>query len=76
MHLKLPILKARDIIRVLQHDGWYEVEARGGHRAFEHPYKRGKVTVPIHGGKDVPRWVLERVLKQAGLAANEFLKLL
>ena len=32
-------------------------------------------SVPMHGGKDIGRGLLTKILKQAGLSVKEFLKL-
>lgn len=39
---------------------------KGSHLQLEHSSKKGKVTVPIHGG-DIPIGTLNSILKQAGL---------
>lgn len=41
---------AREIIRIIEADGWYEVHQVGSHKQFKHPTKSGKVTVPDHRG--------------------------
>ena len=63
-------MTARDILRVLREDGWYEVYQRGSHLHLEHPDKPGKVTVAIHKGT-IPRGTLNSILKQAGLKAKK-----
>jgi predicted RNA binding protein YcfA (HicA-like mRNA interferase family) len=60
-------MKGRDVIRMLQQDGWFEVPAKGGHRQLKHPTKPGRVTVSGHLGKDIPPGTLNSILKQAGL---------
>ncbi len=60
-------MKARDIIRMLEQDGWFIVPAKGGHRQFKHSVKLGRVTVPGNLGRDVPPGTLNSILKQAGL---------
>jgi predicted RNA binding protein YcfA (HicA-like mRNA interferase family) len=61
-------MKTKDIIRLLKTDGWYEVESKGGHRQYKHAVKPGRVTVPFHGGSaELPKFVAESILKQAGL---------
>ena len=60
-------MKARELIRMIERDGWYQVPAKGGHRQFRHPSKLGRVTIPGNLGKDVPIGTLNSVLKQAGL---------
>ena len=38
-------MKVRDIIRLIEADGWQLVATRGSHRQYKHPTKSGKVTV-------------------------------
>ena len=38
-------MKVREVIRLLQQDGWCHVRTRGSHRQFQHPEKAGTVTV-------------------------------
>lgn len=44
---------AREILKILYKDGWYEVNQEGSHLQLKHPTKPGKVTVPMHSGKDI-----------------------
>jgi predicted RNA binding protein YcfA (HicA-like mRNA interferase family) len=47
-------MKVRDLLKVLSEDGWKEKNQKGSHLQLEHPVKKGKVTVPVHGG-DIPK---------------------
>ena len=60
-------MRAREILKLLKSDGWYEVEQRGSHVQLKHPEKPGKVTVPNHGSKDIPTGTAKQIMKQAGL---------
>ena len=60
-------MKVRDVLRLLEVDGWYQVRMRGSHRQFKHSAKRGLVTVPGHLGDELALGTLNNVLKQAGL---------
>lgn len=60
-------MKIRDIIRLVEDDGWFLVRTRGSHRHFKHPSKPGLVTIAGHPGVDMPKGTLNSVLKQAGL---------
>ena len=60
-------MKIRDVIRMLEDDGWYQVRQRGSHRQFRHPTKPGLVTVAGKPGDELARGTLSSVLKQAGL---------
>jgi len=59
-------MKVRDILKILREDGWIEKTQKGSHLHLEHRIKKGKVTVPVHGG-DIPKGTLNSILKQAGL---------
>ena len=60
-------MKVRDIIRLVEDDGWFLVRTRGSHRHFKHPSKPGLVTIAGHPGVDMPKGTQNSVLKQAGL---------
>jgi len=60
-------MKVRDVIKLLEADGWYLVATRGSHRQYKHLIKRGRVTLPGNGSDDLPPGTLNSVLKQAGL---------
>ena len=48
-------MKVRDVIRLVEDDGWRLVETEGSHRQFRHPSKPGRVTVSGHPGDDMPQ---------------------
>jgi predicted RNA binding protein YcfA (HicA-like mRNA interferase family) len=60
-------MKTRDIIKLIEFDGWRLVQQRGSHRQFRHPSKPGKVTVAGHPSADMAPKTLRSILKQAGL---------
>jgi predicted RNA binding protein YcfA (HicA-like mRNA interferase family) len=60
-------VKVRAMIKLIERDGWRQARQRGSHRQFEHPTKRGKVTVPGHRNGDVHPELRANILKQAGL---------
>ncbi len=60
-------MKIRDIIKLLEQDGWYLDRTRGSHAQYRHPVKRGVVTVPGKAGDELAAGTLNSVLKQAGL---------
>ncbi|MGB8495074.1 MAG: type II toxin-antitoxin system HicA family toxin [Candidatus Acidiferrum sp.] len=60
-------MKVRDVIRLLEADGWYLARIRGSHRQYKHPAKRGLVTLAGKPGEDVAPGTLNSVMKQAGL---------
>jgi len=60
-------MKVRDVLRLLNEDGWYHVATEGSHRQYKHPTKAGRVTVPGKPNDELPPGTLNSILKQAGL---------
>ena len=59
----------RDLIKLVQADGWYIVNGKGNsssHIQFKHPTKKGKVTIPVSKGSLTKNIELS-VKRQAGL---------
>jgi predicted RNA binding protein YcfA (HicA-like mRNA interferase family) len=63
-------VKVRELIRLLEDDGWYLARTRGSHRQYRHGTKPGCVTVAGKLSADIPPGTLRSALKQAGLKDN------
>jgi predicted RNA binding protein YcfA (HicA-like mRNA interferase family) len=61
-------VKIREVIKLIQADGWYVVETHGSHRQFKHAVKPGRVTIAGHPGDDLAPGTLNSVLKQAQIS--------
>ena len=59
-------MHSRDVIRLLEADGWKEVARKGSHAQFKHPVKKGRVTVP-DPKRDLPVGTLRSIEKQSGI---------
>ena len=70
---RLPVLTAREIIRILEALGFEEVRQRGSHKQFRHPDGR-RTTVPVHGGRDISPTLLRQIIKDSRVTAEEFLR--
>jgi predicted RNA binding protein YcfA (HicA-like mRNA interferase family) len=60
-------MKVREVVKLLEADGWCLARTRGSHRQYKHPTKAGTVTVSGKPNVDVPPGTLNSILKQAGL---------
>jgi predicted RNA binding protein YcfA (HicA-like mRNA interferase family) len=60
-------VKVRDVIKLIESDGWVHVRTTGSHHHFHHPTKSGTVTVPGRPSDDVRPGTLNSILKQAAL---------
>ena len=60
-------MKVRDVLKMLDEDGWRLDRTRGSHRQFKHSTKPGLVTVTGKSNDDLGPGTLNSILKQAGL---------
>lgn len=60
-------MKVKELIKLIEKDGWHLLRTKGSHRQFHHPAKSGTVTIAGKESVDVPPGTLNSVLKQAGL---------
>ena len=73
--MSLRPIKAERLIKVLAEAGFRPVRRRGSHVLLKRD--DGRVTVvPVHGGEEIGRGLLSKILKDAGLTREEYLKLL
>lgn len=60
-------MKVKELVKLIESDGWTQVRMKGSHRQFKHPAKPGTVTIAGKSSVDVPPGTANNVLKQAGL---------
>lgn len=60
-------MKVREVIKMLEKDGWFVVNTSGSHRQFRHLRKLGRVTVAGGQSDDLAPGTLNSILKQAKL---------
>jgi predicted RNA binding protein YcfA (HicA-like mRNA interferase family) len=60
-------MKVREVIQLIEDDGWFLARTRGSHRQYKHSVKTGLVTVPGKPSDDLAPGTLNSILKQAGL---------
>lgn len=72
---KLPVIKSRELIRVLRRLGFFKHHQVGSHAQFKHP-KGKKITVPIHSGKDIGKKMLRGIINDLDVTVEKFIALL
>ncbi len=60
-------MKVREIIKLIEADGWYQVDTKGSHRQYKHPRKLGRVTIAGNLNDDLALGTLNSIFKQAKL---------
>lgn len=73
MNGKLPLLDAKELIKILNKMGFEVIRQRGSHVYTKH--KDGRATVvPMHAGREIGRGLLKRILNEIDISREEFLK--
>ncbi len=70
---KAPVLKPRELARLLEALQFREVRQRGSHRQYRHADGRA-TTVPFHKGRDISPILLRQIAKDIGLTIDEIIK--
>jgi predicted RNA binding protein YcfA (HicA-like mRNA interferase family) len=60
-------VKVRDVIELIERDGWRLDRQRGSHHIYNHNSKQGIVVMAGAHGSDVPAGTLGSILRQAGM---------
>ncbi len=68
----VPVLKPREVERLLQRQGFTLARQRGSHRQYRHPDGRA-TTIPFHAGRDIAPTLLRRIARDIGLSVDELL---
>jgi predicted RNA binding protein YcfA (HicA-like mRNA interferase family) len=64
-------MRIRDVIKLIEEDGWYLTRTRGSHLQFKHPLKLGLVTIAGRPDKELHSKTLKSILRQAGIMEME-----
>ncbi len=69
----VPVLKPREVVRILERMGFVEVRQRGSHKQFNHVDGRF-TTVRMHQGRDVSPFLLRKIAEDIKTTLGELLK--
>jgi predicted RNA binding protein YcfA (HicA-like mRNA interferase family) len=64
-------MKVREVIALVEADGWVLVRTRDEHRQYKHPTNPGLVTIAGNRNRDIPPGTLRNILRQAGLTRSD-----
>ena len=71
---KLPVLSGQEVRRVLESHGFRMVRQRGSHMVMQRADDGGTTTVPVPDHGELRTGTLRSIIRQSGLAVEEFLK--
>ncbi len=73
--MKLPLVDAKTLIKILVLKGYRQIRQSGSHVQFKDDLGT-LITVPIHSGKDIGRGLLRKIIRDMELTRDEFISLL
>lgn len=73
--MKLPLVDAKKLIKILEHSGYTKLRQKGSHVQFKND-KGIIITVPIHSGRDIGRGLLRKIIRDMEISKDEFIELL
>ncbi len=63
-------MKVKEIIKLIESDGWFLAATKGSHRQYKHSFKAGRVTIAGKPSSDISPGTLNSILKQANIKGN------
>ena len=60
-------MRVKEIIKIIEQDGWFMVRIKGSHRQYKHQDKKGVVTIAGNLNDELAKGTLNSILNQAGL---------
>jgi predicted RNA binding protein YcfA (HicA-like mRNA interferase family) len=74
---RLPVVNGKRVIQALTKAGFTLNRIVGSHHVMTHPGDQKRtVTVPVHGARDLKAGTLRSIIRQTGLAVDDFIELL
>jgi len=69
---KVPVLKPREVEKILNNLGFEKVRQRGSHKQYRHPDGRA-TTVPHHAGRDISPILLRQIARDIAITIEELI---
>jgi len=71
--MKLPLATGERMCKIVSKLGFGMVHQHGSHTVWKH--KDGRTTtIPVHPGKELPRGLIRKILKDIDLSVEEYAK--
>ncbi len=71
---KPPVLKAKEVVRIIEKLGFANTRKKGSHFFFRHPDGRTTV-IPVHPGKTIGLGLMRSILNDIKISVEEFKKI-
>lgn len=64
-------VSGKTFAKILERRGWQLIRIEGSHHIYGKPGDATRISVPIHGNKDLKIGLLRHFMKQSGLSEND-----
>ena len=72
--MKLPVVEAKTVIKILQLKGYKTIGQNGSHVQFKNE-KGTIITVSVHPGRPIGRGLLRKIIRDLEVSRDEFIEL-
>ena len=72
---KLPVVAARDVIKVAEKLGFAFDRQKGSHAVYLRVSDKRRIVIPVHKGRDLKPGTLRGLIDDMGLSVDEFVAL-
>ena len=76
MTTKVPAISGPDLVKLFINIGYVFRRQKGSHVVLYRELDKRRLTIPVHGGREIPVGTLKSILKDAGLSADDLRRLL
>jgi predicted RNA binding protein YcfA (HicA-like mRNA interferase family) len=64
-------ISGKDLCRILEKKGWQLKKIHGSHHVYMMAGRKERISVPVHGNKDLKIGMLRSIMKIAGISEDE-----
>ncbi|NOQ52029.1 MAG: addiction module toxin, HicA family [Desulfuromonadaceae bacterium] len=64
-------ISGKEMSALLKRRGWTVARVTGSHHIFTHPGSNLRITVPVHGNRDLKSGLQRAIMKQTGINEEE-----
>lgn len=64
-------ISGKDLCRILEKRGWQLKKIHGSHHVYMMSGRKERISVPVHGSKDLKIGMLRSIMKLAGIEESE-----
>jgi len=64
-------ISGKDLCRILEKKGWQLKNIHGSHHVYMKAGRKERISVPVHGNRDLKPGLLKAIMKIAGISEDE-----